>query len=346
MTGKRRLASAGALLVFALVATAPCAAWAQPGARTSDAAETDALFKKGLGQFDSGDNAGAIATWERLLTMLDEDRAWKLLFNLGLAYQAAGDATRAVERYEGFLHKMAEQPGRPKPELEARRVEVVERVRKIKATHGGVRVLAHPTRDVMVKVDDSAPRATGFTAYLLPGDHVVEVQPGTPQARRIPVRAVAATTTDVETAEPASPQPPPPVTPTPTPTPPPPRAAQPRAVSRPAEAHSFPTGWLVAGAVVTAASTALPIALGVAAKSKKDDAIALGAGHTGYRSAVDDFRSARTLYEVSWVVPAVLATATVIIVLASAGSDEKGKAVAALLGAGRRTEAAWTPGAL
>jgi hypothetical protein len=114
--------------------------------------------------------------------------------------------------------------------------------------------------------------------------------------------------------------------------------------------HSFPTGWLVAGALVTAASTAIPIGLGFVAKSKKDDALALGPGHTGYRAAIDEFDSARTLSRVSWVVPVVLASASVIIVLLSARGEDKGKAVAAVLralgGPAGERGATWTPAAL
>jgi hypothetical protein len=65
---------------------------------------------------------------------------------------------------------------------------------------------------------------------------------------------------------------------------------------------------------LTAASTALPIALTLVAKSKRDDAVALGPGSTRYAAEVDDFHGARTTGEVAWALPAILAVATAVVV--------------------------------
>jgi tetratricopeptide (TPR) repeat protein len=294
------------IATLALLALAPAPAAAQPPP-SGEGASTEATFQRGLAAYDAGDYAGAIAIWERLLLSLDPSRAWRLFFNLGLAAQAMGDATSAVERFEGFLHKLAEQPARLPPDLEAKRLEAADRVKKLKAQSGAVHVLPHPSRDVLVKIDLGTPRAPGFTAYLAPGEHVVEVRPGTPDVRKINVRTTAGGSVDVDPTDP------PPTDPKPNAVPP--RALAPTPPPPEPERRSFPTGWLAAGLALTAASTALPIALTLSAKGKRDDAIALGPGSTRYASAVDDFHRARTTAEVTWIVPAVLAVATGVVVL-------------------------------
>jgi tetratricopeptide (TPR) repeat protein len=299
-----------AILLVALLVAAPCSAQDKPSP-SADATDNEASFQRGLRQYDEGDYAGAITTWEKLLAGLDEQRAWRLLFNLGLAHQAAGDATRAVERFEKYLQKVAQQPARLQPELEAKRVEVADRLRKIKAATGAVRVRPHPSRDVMVRIDQGQPRPTDFTAYLPPGEHVIEIRPGTPRVRRITVSVALGGSTDVDTSDPPA-----------APPTPPPASATPATSARTTKAtsSSFPTGWLIAGASVTVLSTALPIGLGLVTKSKRDDATALGPGNTRYAAAIDDFHHARTAYEVSWILPAILAGATVAIVLLASGS--------------------------
>ena len=93
------LAFAFALALGATVGTARAA-------DTPPSAEHDAAFRNGLDQFAHGNNAGAIATWESLLGTLGEERGYKVLYNLGLAYQAIGDVTHAIERYRAFVKQV------------------------------------------------------------------------------------------------------------------------------------------------------------------------------------------------------------------------------------------------
>jgi hypothetical protein len=103
-------------------------ALAQPAPASADA---EATFKRGLDAFDARDYLGAAAIWEPLTTPAGGGR-WKVLYNLGLAYQSAGDAARAVERFEAFAAAAEREASRP-PELEERRLDALERARTLRA---------------------------------------------------------------------------------------------------------------------------------------------------------------------------------------------------------------------
>jgi hypothetical protein len=77
------------------------------------------------------------------------------------------------------------------------------------------------------------------------------------------------------------------------------------------------------GGAVTLASAALPITLNVVTRHKRDEALALGTSHPEYPSASDDFRTFRTLYYVSYAVPAALAALTVTVAVVAARGKER-----------------------
>src|SRR5687768_11362158 len=64
-----------------------------------------AALKQGSELYEKGDKLGAIRIWERLLESLGEERGWKVLYNLGLAYESVGDPTRAVLRLDAFVKR-------------------------------------------------------------------------------------------------------------------------------------------------------------------------------------------------------------------------------------------------
>src|SRR5579864_5604970 len=72
--------------------------------------EHDAAFKSGLAHFEQADYVGAIQTWESLLATIGEERGHKVLYNLGLAYEAIGDVTHAIERFRAFERQVAARP--------------------------------------------------------------------------------------------------------------------------------------------------------------------------------------------------------------------------------------------
>jgi len=303
-------------LLLGLLPALPARAQAPPSS-----AETDATFSRGLSLFDAKDYAGAAAVWEGLLASVGEAKGWKVFYNLGLAYEAALDATRAIERYDAFLRAVEREPMPLPAALEDRKQDAADRSRALKATHGAVRVHSPASGErVMVRVDDTPPRAAPFTAYARPGPLLVEVGVGGPRPRRVDVNLAAGITSDVDATESPIAPPPPPSTHGTAPPPPPP--------------SSFPTVWVVTGAGLTAASIALPIALNARAASKREDAEKLGVGHTDYAAARDEFDSARTLYYASYAVPALLGAVTVAIAIV--GAVKQGPTTAVSVGA--RTE--------
>lgn len=291
-------------LAFALplVCAAPSAARADapPAAEPAASPEHDAVFKSGLEQYSRGNYVSAIATWESLLTTIGEDRGYKVLYNLGLAYQQIGDTTKAIERFRSFEHRVAERPNAP-PELAERARDAAERAKQLEQSHGAVHVLA-PKRGglVLTRIGNGEPRAAGYTVWLAPGTHAIDVYIGTDHEKRVQVDVEPGSSIDVETTPEASEVPPPVAAP-------PPREAPP-------EARPIPSlVWIGAGA--TAASLALPVTLYVVANGKRDDADALGAGHTDYAAKRSTYVSWRTAYYVSYALPVTLAAATAAIYL-------------------------------
>jgi hypothetical protein len=275
----------------------------------------------------------AIGIWEKVRASMGEQRGWKVLYNLGLAYEKVGDATHAVERLEGFVQRLAEQPGTMGAELDERRQDALQRVHALQESNGALRVLAPTGERALVRVDAQPPRAAGFTAYLAPGEHDIEIDPGTPRARRVTVtlRAGASQDFPVERAPPSAPH-----------TPGDASAstlgagvgvARAGEAARAPEPRAFPTAWAIAGGVVTIAAGAAPFAFGLHAAAKRDDAARLGVGSTQYPSAVNDFTSARTVYYVSYAIPATtLALSTVFVLIKWSASGGERTALTPCLG--------------
>jgi hypothetical protein len=289
---RARIALAVALIAIATSSRAD----ARAPTPSADGIDYARAFQQGLDEFESGSLVTATQIWERLLSALGEERGYKVCYNLGLAYQKLGDATHAIERLESFAVRAGKDPARDTA-LEERRQDALERVSAIKASHGALQVAASPEQQlVLVRIGASDPRTAGFVVYLAPGEHEVELYSGTARARRVKVVLVAGSTKQLALEAAAlAPRPPP-------------------AAALASPAH-FPTGWLIAGLAVTAASCALPLGFALDVKAKRNDAEALGSGHTGYVDAVSRFGDARTRYEISWLVPGALALATAAIVI-------------------------------
>ncbi len=255
----------------------------------------DVEFTKGLESFEKGRFSEAIATWENLLGSLGEARGLKVLYNLGLAYEAAGDLTRAVERFQLFVGKLAEQTFQLTPELEERRQDAAERTAAIRRRAGAVRTAAHAGQTCLVRFDRDAPREAGFVAYLLPGNHQVQICLGTDDERTEGIQVVAGGVREVDTT----------------------RKGKTSAVDSSApipltEPPTFPTPWVLGGGALFVVSFGLPIGLGYHAANLRENAVALTVGHTQYSAARKSYEDARTAYVGSFVVPAALGLATAV----------------------------------
>ena len=276
---------------------APSAPAPAASVASTDATAADAAFARGLSSFEAKHYAEAIATWEALATSLGEERGFRVLYNLGLAYEAEGDPTRAIERFEGFLRHLAAQSAELSRDLEERRQDAAERARALKSTRAGVLFPAPRGRECTVTIDGGPPRAAGFTAYVAPGEHTIELFSGSPDARKLRVTASLGRVLTVDTTPPA---PPPPA-------PPPPRLVL---VAPPESPPDFPTPWVLGGGALCLLSFGLPLGLGVHASSLRDDAEKLGPGHTQYSDALRRFDDAREAYRTAYLLPAALGAAT------------------------------------
>lgn len=290
--------SLGALVVMAALALGGVAR-AQPPPKTPPSEENDSAFKSGLEQYGRGNYVAAITTWESLLATMGEERGHKVLYNLGLAYQQIGDVTKAIERYAAFL-KHVDQPY-ASAQLAARADDARARLAELEQSHGAVNIRAPRTGGiVLTRVGSAEPRAAGYVMWLAPGPHTVEIFVGTSRLKTIRLDVVRGQTVDVDTSPPDEPPEP---TPAPKPKPPEDTAHEPAA-------RGGPSTLVLVGAGVTLASVAVPIAFYFVAHGKRDDATALGQGNTGYSDALSSYDKWRTIYLVSYALPATLALVT------------------------------------
>lgn len=312
----RSLVAVAALGGVATVAPVRAAAEDPPPPVASTESTHEQLLEEGLRRYDAGAYADAVAAWEKIVADRGEERAWSVCYNLGLAYENLGEATRAAERYDAFLRGVAAQPRALAGPIEERRLDAAERLDAIRSTHGVLVVPAALGEGVVVEIDDTASRPAGFAAYLEPGSHTVVLSGPRIVTSRVEVEIEAGKRVELPLpapAEAAAAGPPsgPPSSAVPAP-------AQTLA-SPPVQARAgdhqphagFPTQWVVGGAVLTVASFALPLGLGLRASAERDAAEALGRSHPDYPTAVAHFEAARRGYEISYVASAVLGAATI-----------------------------------
>jgi len=279
--------------------------------------EATAIFNEGLTRFDAGDPQGAAASWERVLAEGPPARRWRVLYNLGLAYEAAGDRPRAVERFEAFVRRVGEQPGQQPPEIEARRQDAVERANAIRPKLGRLRITrAISGERVSVRVGDLPPRDAPIEQYLEPGAYSLEMGEG-PRAVKATVELGAGETEELAARLLPAPEMPPPIAP-----PPPPAARDPLV-------HP---GVLIGGAVLTAASVALPVGLFFHAKSLRADAEAIPRVFPEYQPAADKYEDFRTGYMVSWALPSVLGAGTLSLLVATVVDSQQAPKTAVSIG--------------
>lgn len=286
-----------------------------PAGTEQSTTEHETALKSGLEQYAQGNFVTAIATWESLLATIGEQRGYKVLYNLGLAYQQIGDVTHAIERYRAFMRQVADRPYAD-ADLIARAEDAGKRVSDLESTHGSV-LVKPPARGaaVLTRVGTAEPRAAGYVVWLAPGTHTVEVFVGTAHAKMVRVEVVRGAQVEVDTTPPEEPHP----------------VVPPREVVQPApEPSSARTTWLLVGTGATVVSLALPLTLYGVASGKRDDAEALGEGHSGYAEAKSSYDSAKTAYAISYALPVALGITTAIVYFA--WRTDKDKPVNAAIG--------------
>lgn len=261
-------------------------------------------FRQGLDKFRDGDTKGAMEIWQGLLQTLGNECGWKVLFNLGRAHEKLGDPTRAIESYSAFVAAADKQANPTGKELEVRKA-AVESVAALKAKYGAIHVAAPPKGVVWVRVGLSEPQPAGFTLYVAPGSHELELFARTPQSTKQTVHTFAGRVTEIQIPGGATS-----VAPV--------RAdrveqeAQPTAEAGP---RPFPTVLVVVGGGLTAVSAGASVFLYTRQSAKRADAEAFARSDPSYARLRDEHQDARTLYYVSLGVTGVFAVATTAVAL-------------------------------
>ncbi|HEX7667092.1 MAG TPA: hypothetical protein VF407_21325, partial [Polyangiaceae bacterium] len=143
--------------------------------------------------YKAGEFGDAIRTWEPIYRELGPSRGYRMAFDLGRAYEGNRDLSHAADNYLAFIDQVnarRESGDAIAPLVAAEETQAIARLRELDRTQGKI-VVDRGARAVDVKIDDRDPRPAGFVAYVVPGAHVVTLDPGTPQAsaRRIDVPA-------------------------------------------------------------------------------------------------------------------------------------------------------------
>jgi hypothetical protein len=283
-------------------------------------AQDRAAFESGLSEFRRGNYVAAIETWETLLATLGEERAYKVLYNLALAYQDVGDITKAIAHYAAFEARVASRPD-ASPDLLERAADARSRREELERSYGAIHVHA-PRRGgiVLTRLGAAEPRPAGYVVWLSPGPHALELFVGTENAETITVDVERGTTQEIDATPPEPPHPAP--TPPPTPAPQPTAPLQvPADLVHPARADRSPPTWLWVGVGATVLSAAAPVGLYVVAQGKRDAADAFGPGNSAYAGALASYNDWRTAYYVSYALPAALGLATVLYAVWPRGSS-------------------------
>jgi tetratricopeptide (TPR) repeat protein len=272
-------------------------------ARADEAPSPDdrTAFENGLSEYRRGNYVEAIRTWETLLATLGDERGYKVLYNLALAYQAVGDITKAIEHYAAFESQVGSRQD-ASADLQARAADARSRRDQLEQSYGAIHVQAPQHGGVVLtRLGSSEPRAAGYLVWLSPGPHELQLFVGTAHARTITVNVERGTTQEVDATPPD-----------------PPAVPQPAILSQapasdplPPQADRSPSPWLWLGAGATVLSVAAPVGFYLAAHAKRDEADALGPGNTAYAQALGSYNDWRTAYYASYALPAVLAAATV-----------------------------------
>ena len=325
----------GACRAWRLALLLACSAAASPALAEEADPITDEQkqgYRRAIDAFDEKNCKVAVPIFERLSHELPPGRGWTIPYNLGVCYQRRGDVSRAAEQLERFLREYRRQDPSRHPELAEKERDAHARMGQIRAAFGEVQVKLPTRGSASVAVDRQAPRPVPFTVFLQPGRHLFEVHN---DGQRHTV------TLSIERGKlyPLIPDPAPPRTVAP-PAAPPPRVPQPNPGpddSNPGNDHSFPTAVVVVGVALTAASAVASLLLRQRAQDRRSEAAGLGAGHGDYPAARDEYRQAREAYNLSLIVPPVLAAATtgiVVVHFATAPPDSEARSKGPSLAAG------------
>ncbi|CAN5373176.1 hypothetical protein BH09MYX1_BH09MYX1_03550 [soil metagenome] len=291
MSRRRTFAFASALVVGLVASTAN----AGDDACKASYDEGSANFAAGKSLLDAGGDvteakaklSHARDVWVEMRTSCEE---WPLLpkvyYGLGLAYAALGDVTEAMTYFELFARSVDHLPDPSLVPAEYRRQALVM-VSQLRLANGQI-TIKPALFPVRVAIDGVDAGPAPLTRLVPPGRHTVKLDHGEPRISEVTVRAG-----ELEVIMPHEPPPPP---------------------AKPVVTYGSAVGlgWVITAGAIAIASVALPTALGFRANGLRSDASA-ERGSLEYDAAYDRFAASRTLYEVSYAVPAVLLATTAVL---------------------------------
>jgi hypothetical protein len=164
---------------------------AEASASNAPAASPDPMeplrerFRAGVEQYRAGRYADAILIWEQIYRELGPEGGYRLSFNLGRAYDAASDLTKAAEHYETYVTQVVRRRAAGdalEAQVEKQDRDARERLAQLAASRGRIRVLPGE-RPTAAQIDNGEPRLAGFVAYVAPGAHAITFGAGTGRAR-------------------------------------------------------------------------------------------------------------------------------------------------------------------
>lgn len=217
-------------------------------------------FKQGMDRYQAGAFTEAIGYWEPIYGELGEQKGYRLAYNLGVAYQELGEATRAAEHLQSFLAQVDARSshGEAQPAIVEREAsDAKDRIAALTTSRGRIHVdPGNPPR--AVQVDAMAPRLAAFVAWVSPGKHSVTFAAGTPAAESTELEVHAGELVEV------APYPAPAAAPAPIAAPPAPRGLTTPAAARSLHletVHPLPPALLWVGGALTLAAGGASIAL-------------------------------------------------------------------------------------
>ncbi|MCU0681728.1 MAG: hypothetical protein MUF34_05640 [Polyangiaceae bacterium] len=255
-------------------------------------------FEEGLAYFRANDLGKAIGVWSPIVEQMGDERAYRLLFNVGVAHEALGDATRAADHYERFLARVEARSARGQKvpaDVLSFRDEARGRLAALQAKYGRVRVANDRGLLVAVRVG-GASGSSGRTYYVVPGAHEIVLRAGAAEGeekRRVEVRAGAI----VDVAPSPPPSAPPRVLVLPAPAPPP-------------RVPPYSPWVVVAAGGVTLASTLVPLVLRNAAVGVAERYYDPSTPVAERADVASDYDAAKARYAWSFALPGLLAAGT------------------------------------
>lgn len=203
---ERRRRARGALLILAAAhglfgAGAHRSAHAAPSEDGTDPmAPYRERFRAAMERYKEGAYADAIVVWEAIYRELGPEKAYRLAFNLGRAYDAYGDATSAAERYEAYLIEVERRETRGEAleeNVTRQAVDARARLAELARSRGRIHVLAAVDRPTVARIDEGEARPAPFSSLVAPGAHVVVFDPRTPSETRHDLSVLAGEAVDV-----------------------------------------------------------------------------------------------------------------------------------------------------